>query len=1037
MKRRRPLPIVRLVVGLAIGVFSPPLWLPFTAENIAYAQVANDCGAITNPLTPEEETYARTAWQYFLNNYQEATGFTNSTGGYPSGTLWDMGNYLMALNAARWMNLIDQGEFDQKLNKFLSSLAALKLFEDSLPNKVYNAADGAMVDYGNNPSDRGIGWSALDIGRILAAFHVLRTCHPQYTDWLKSIIDRWAVERSVQDGYMFGATVLEDGQTLPVQEGRLGYEEYAARGYQLWNFDVPKALSFDPFKMVEIYGVQIPVDTRNYQDTNANNYVVSESYILDGIEFGFLGDQMRDYAARVFEVQKRRYQATGQLTAVTEDNIDGPPYFLYNTVFSNGVAWATITEKNELHPDKRSISTKAAFGWRYIFPDDPYAQQLFEVAKGLMSPDGGGFFAGLYEETNEPNRALTGNTNGLIMEILYYKARGYRPLIGGNEVTASTGTPQSTIIAEGYPAPDNTQAATPVPAPRPVSTPAPAPTSAPALIPTPAPSPAPAPSPTVAQSPSNSSFPNHRNLSQSGTIAPNLVVCCQFIEGDGATPNLPPSQNTAALPTPVSAPTPAPAPTSAPVPIGQKEQSVQVAVAPILSGGKPKESSVCQDLTRPPHLAEKRYAKAAWKYFEANDEPSTGLVSDRSDMKGATLWGMGDYLAALQAAESLDIITIEEFDQRVRLFLGAIKQLPLHGGELPHRNYDIRTLEPVDYGMNPAPEGIGWSGLDVGRFLLALHNLKGCHKEYTHIIDEIVLDWSFLRVVRDGRIHSAFVENDSNGRHLIRIKPDSRLGYEEYAARGFQLWGFDVTEAAVGGNYKTAELEGFQIPIERDRPRKKPDIHQQTVSNPFMVYGLELGLDPQMRQLVLPMLQAQAERYHREGILTAAGTTLTTKAPYVIHSTLINEDQKPWAASTPDKSLKPEQRIISSAAAFAYYAIFPDNDYAQELYQSALDLYNPMLGFYEGVNEQSGLSNPGFSGSTNSIVLQSILYRLRDRQPLLVADISRNSPWWQAVANKEMGTGLPLDPKPKLQLISDATGTYWDAPKEAFSNNSD
>ena len=214
MKQRRSLLVFRLVAWLAVGVFSPPLWLPFTTEQNAYAQEANQCGAITNPLTPEEETYARTAWQYFINNYQEATGFTNSSGGYPSGTLWDMGNYLMALNAARWMNLIDQGEFDQKLNKFLSSLAGLTLFEDSLPNKVYNAATGEMVDYGNNPIERGIGWSALDIGRILAAFHVLRTCHPQYADWLQAIIDRWAVDRSIQDGDMYGATVLEDGPNL-------------------------------------------------------------------------------------------------------------------------------------------------------------------------------------------------------------------------------------------------------------------------------------------------------------------------------------------------------------------------------------------------------------------------------------------------------------------------------------------------------------------------------------------------------------------------------------------------------------------------------------------------------------------------------------------------------------------------------------------------------------------------------------------------------------------------------------------------------
>jgi hypothetical protein len=126
---------------------------------------------------------------------------------------------------------------------------------------------------------------------------------------------------------------------------------------------------------VEINGVQIPVDTRDYQTTNANNYVVSESYILDGIEFGFQGD-IADYAARVLEVQKRRYEQTGQLTAVTEDNIDQPPYFLYNTVYANGVPWATITDRNESH-SSRGFKRGYAMGIRGLSrrpPCRPYSR---------------------------------------------------------------------------------------------------------------------------------------------------------------------------------------------------------------------------------------------------------------------------------------------------------------------------------------------------------------------------------------------------------------------------------------------------------------------------------------------------------------------------------------------------------------------------------------------------------------------------------------------------------------------------------------
>ncbi|HTL90406.1 MAG TPA: DUF3131 domain-containing protein, partial [Leptolyngbya sp.] len=327
----------------------------------------NQCAALPAPLSPEEEGYARTAWQYFLNNYQSATGFTNSVGGYPSGSLWDMGNYLMALNAARWLNLISQTDFDARLNQFLTTLSSLKLFDDTLPNKTYNAANGQMVDYGNNPVERGIGWSALDLGRMLAAFHVIRTCHPQYGDWMKGIVGKWNVARSLANGQLYGATVLPDSKTQLVQEGRLGYEEYAVRGYELWGFTAPKARSLQPVKFVDIYGVQIPVDSRDFQNSGANNYVVSESYILDGIEFGLQGE-LADYASRVLEAQKRRYEITQQLTAVSEDNLDSAPYFLYNTVYANGVPWAAITDTNQPYTQFRSISTKAAFGWRYLFP---------------------------------------------------------------------------------------------------------------------------------------------------------------------------------------------------------------------------------------------------------------------------------------------------------------------------------------------------------------------------------------------------------------------------------------------------------------------------------------------------------------------------------------------------------------------------------------------------------------------------------------------------------------------------------------------
>ncbi|BAY23145.1 hypothetical protein NIES2100_29090 [Calothrix sp. NIES-2100] len=925
-----------------VGTF---LQLLFYIPTPVLSQNSSSCSNITAPLTPEEQTYARAAWQYFVKNYQPATGFTNSTGGYPSGTLWDMGNYLMALNAARWLNLTDQKDFDNRLNKFLTTLSSLKLFEDALPNKVYNAATAEIVDYGNNKSDRGIGWSALDIGRILAAFDVIRTCYPQYNDWLKGIVAKWQVGRSLKDEQLFGAMVLPDNKTLLVQEGRLGYEEYGARGYQLWGFSAPKAIALEPYKMVEINGVQIPVDTRDFQSTNANNYVVSESYILDGIEFGLQGE-LADFAARVLEVQKRRYDATGQLTAVTEDNIDQAPYFLYNTVYANGNAWATITDNNQPYPQFRSISTKAAFGWRYLFPDNAYAQKLFDAVKDLRSPDDGGYYTGIYEESKQPNKVLTGNTNGLILEILYYKARGNRPLIA----SAATNTPTK---------PPSNNNSTPTP---------PANSSVPAATPTP---------------PANSSVPV-------------------------ATPT-PPANSS------VPAPTPTP---------GNTPKVVEVAVAPIPPVGSPESLSNLK-LARPLTVIERRYAEAAWRYFQANYHSQSGLIDDRSDFKGATVWGLGDYLAALHAARSLDIISAKEFDQRTRHLLAAIAKLPLFAGELPNRGYDTRSLQPIDYGGNPVPEGNGWSALDLGRMLAALYNLKSYYPEYTKAVDQIVLDWSYLRVVRDGILSSATTAKDQQGRTLTRVNPETRLGYEEYAARAFQLWGFDVAGSVVGGEYQTTLVEGVKVPIQRQRPDTNSKVNQYTVSNPFLLYALEFGLDPKMRSLFEPIFQAQAERYRRTGILTASATTLIDRKPYTVHSTITAQD-KPWVVvgALGDDAQTVPQRMVSTAVAFAYYALLPENQYSQKLLQGTTDLYNPLAGFYEGFYETTGKTAVGFTGSTNSMILQSLLYTLMNRQPL-IRPTAMKSPWWEAVTQGNSGRGLPRIAKSTARLISDSYGNYW------------
>jgi hypothetical protein len=123
---------------------------------------------------------------------------------------------------------------------------------------------------------------------------------------------------------MYGTAIVQ-GKEQYNQEGRLGYENYAAYGLKLWGLDVKQALDYKSnTAFVNLYGQGIPYDRRDASNSGANNYVLSEPYILDGIETGFQA-LPKAYADRILAAQEARYQATQELTALTEDNLDRPP----------------------------------------------------------------------------------------------------------------------------------------------------------------------------------------------------------------------------------------------------------------------------------------------------------------------------------------------------------------------------------------------------------------------------------------------------------------------------------------------------------------------------------------------------------------------------------------------------------------------------------------------------------------------------------------------------------------------------------------
>ncbi len=124
------------------------------------------------PLSDQEKEWARIAWSYFESNYRESTGMVDSVKDYPATTMWDAASYLMALISALRLNIISENIFHTRLGKFFDAFEKLELFDGKLPNKFYHTLTLEMVTAKNMPTDRGIGWSAIDMGRLLTPFNI-------------------------------------------------------------------------------------------------------------------------------------------------------------------------------------------------------------------------------------------------------------------------------------------------------------------------------------------------------------------------------------------------------------------------------------------------------------------------------------------------------------------------------------------------------------------------------------------------------------------------------------------------------------------------------------------------------------------------------------------------------------------------------------------------------------------------------------------------------------------------------------------------
>jgi hypothetical protein len=368
---------------------------------------------------------AHTAWRYADTQYQPATGLINSVHGYRYATVWDIASGLSAMYCANRLGLLPDAEYDQRMSRALATLQAMPLFDGAVFSKNYRTPTAAIAgrdDRDTTSSERGTGWSATDVGRLLIWLRIIAQNQPRYAAAIDRIVGRMDLGQVVEDGYLWGTDVDSAGNVRRYPEGRLGYEQYAAQGYALWGYPAPRALSLTENTFaIEVLGVPLLADRRG------DEHLTSEPFILAGLELGW-NAEMRSLSERVLRVQQERFERTGRVTMVSEDAVPVAPwYFYYYSINHHGQQFVVTVQGSDVALNEpRWISAKAAFAWHALLPDS-YTRRAVNAVARARHPERG-WCSGVYERRRRSTGSENVNTAAVILQAALYSRSGL-PLI--------------------------------------------------------------------------------------------------------------------------------------------------------------------------------------------------------------------------------------------------------------------------------------------------------------------------------------------------------------------------------------------------------------------------------------------------------------------------------------------------------------------------------------------------------------------------------------------------------------------------------
>ena len=371
-------------------------------------------------------------------------------------------------------------------------------------------------------------------------------------------------------------------------------------------------------------------------------------------------------------------------------------------------------------------------------------------------------------------------------------------------------------------------------------------------------------------------------------------------------------------------------------------------------------------------------AQTAWTFVANNTQAATGLAKAHENFQFITTWDIASQIAATYSAHELGIIDDANYDSRIKKILATLTTLPLYQGAAFNRFYDSQTGQMVDRNFKPSTTGFGWSTTDIGRLLTWLRVLAVNQPQYSAQATAIKNRLNMSRLISGGTLMG--VDVDANGSTITYA--ETGLGYEQYAAGGFALWGNRASNSLnPTATAKATTVLGVNVWIDgRGNAR--------LTSEPYIMMGLETGFwASALKDQAQAVLAAQQARHDQTGIITIVTEDAMPDAPYYFYYYSVYHSGKTFVVEGPGYgTVVTTPRWVSSKAAFAWHALFPTG-YTLKAFNAVQAAAIPGHGWGAGVYEGS-LKPTGYATlNTAGMILESVLYHKRG-QPVLSQPIS-------------------------------------------------